>query len=59
MMLKIITNTPEKVLFTDDKNTQQVHNICCNRIKIDLRSNYIVMILTRTGTIVFPGVFQR
>ena len=33
----------------DDKNTQHVHNICCSWIKIDLRCNFIVMILTRTG----------
>ena len=37
----------KKVLFSDDKNTQ--HNICCSWIKIDLRCNFIVMILTRTG----------
>ena len=39
----------EKVLFSDDKNTQYVHNICCSWIKTDLRCNFIVMILTRTG----------
>ena len=55
MLLKIITNTLEKVLFSDDKNTQQVHNICCSRIKIDLRCNFIVM---RASIDDFPGVFQ-
>ena len=49
MLLKIITNTLKKVLFIDDKNMQQVHNICCSGIKIVLESNFIVMILTRTG----------
>ena len=39
----------KKVLFSDDKNTQHVHNICCSCIKIDLRCNFIAMILTRTG----------
>ena len=39
----------KKVLFSDDKNTQHVHNICCSWIKIDLWCNFIVMILTRTG----------
>ena len=33
MLLKIITNTLKKVLFTDDKNTQYVPNICCSWIK--------------------------
>ena len=28
MLLKMITKTLKKVLFSDDKNTQQVHNIC-------------------------------
>ena len=37
----------------DDKNTQHVHNICCSWIKIDLRCNFIVMILTRTGLHMF------
>ena len=36
----------KKVLFSDDKNTQQVHNICCSGIKIDLQYNFIVMIFT-------------
>ena len=38
MLLKIITNTLKKVLFIDDKNSQQVHNICCSGsgIKTDL-----------------------
>ena len=49
MLLKIITNTLKKVLFSDDKNTQHVHNICCSWIKTDFRCNFIVMILTRTG----------
>ena len=48
LLLKIITNTLKKVLFSNDKNTQHVHNICCSWIKIDLRCNCIVMILTRT-----------
>ena len=30
MLLKIITNTLKKVLFSDDKNTQHVHKICCS-----------------------------
>ena len=29
-------NTLKKVLFIDDTNLQQVHNICCSRINIDL-----------------------
>ena len=49
LLLKIITNTLKKVLFSDDKNTQHVHNICCSWINTDLRCNFIVMILTRTG----------
>ena len=49
MLLKVITNTLKKVLFSDDKNTQHVHNICCSWIKIDLRCSFIVIILTRTG----------
>ena len=49
MLLKIITNTLKKVLFIDDKNRQQVHNICCSGIKTDLYCNFIVIILTRTG----------
>ena len=53
MLLKVITNTLKKVLFSDDKNTQHVHNICCSWIKIDLRCNFIVMILTRTGLHIF------
>ena len=36
MLLKIITNTLKKVLFIDDKNMQDVHNICCSGIKTDL-----------------------
>ena len=49
LLLKIITNTLKKVLFSDDKNTQHVQdNICCSWIKIDLWCNFIVMILTRT-----------
>ena len=36
MLLKIITNTLKKVLFIDDKNMQQVHNIYCSGIKTDL-----------------------
>ena len=36
MLLKVISNTLKKVLFIDDKNTQQVHNIWCGWIKIDL-----------------------
>ena len=47
--LKVITNTLKKVLFSDEKNTQLFFNICCNGIKIDLRCNFIVTILTRTG----------
>ena len=39
----------KKVLFSDDKNTLHVHNICCSWIKIDSRCNFIVMILTRMG----------
>ena len=35
--LKIITNTRKKVLFSDEKNTQLFHNICCSGIKIDLQ----------------------
>ena len=35
MLLKIITNTLKKVLFIDDKNMQQVHNIYCRGIKTD------------------------
>ena len=46
---KQITNTLKKVLSSDDKNTQHVHNICCSWIKIDLWCNFIVMILTRTS----------
>ena len=49
MLLKIITNTMKKVLFSDDKNTQHVHKICCSWIEIDSRCKFIVMILTRTG----------
>ena len=49
MVLKIITKTLKKVLFSDDKNMQQVHNICCSWIKTDLWCNFIVMILTRMG----------
>ena len=49
MLLKIITNRLKKVLFTDDKNMQQVHNICCSGIKTDFKCNFFVMILTRTG----------
>ena len=45
----IITKTLKKVLFSDDKNMQQVHNICCSWIKTDLWCNFIVMILTRMG----------
>ena len=41
----------KKVLFSDDKNTQQVHNICFSWIKIDLQWNFIVMILTRWASI--------
>ena len=36
MLLKIITNKLKRVLFIDDKNMQQVHNIYCSGIKIDL-----------------------
>ena len=36
MLLKIIANTLKKVLFIDDKNMQQVHNIYCSGIKTDL-----------------------
>ena len=43
LLLKIITNTLKKVLFSDDKNTQHVQD------NIDLWCNFIVMILTRTG----------
>ena len=43
---KIITNTLKKVLF--NLVMTKIHNICCSRIKIDLRCNFIVMILTRT-----------
>ena len=35
MLLKIISNALKKVLFSDDKNMQQVHDICCSGIKID------------------------
>ena len=49
MLLKIITNTLKKVLFIDDKNMREVHNICCSGIKTDLSCNFIVKILTRTG----------
>ena len=45
----MIINTLKKVLFSDDKNTQHVHNICCSCIKVDMWCNFIVMILTRTG----------
>ena len=30
-----VANTLKKVLFIDDKNMQQVHNICCSGIKTD------------------------
>ena len=36
MLLKMITNTLKKVLFSDDKNMQQGHNIYCSGIKTDL-----------------------
>ena len=36
MLLKIIANTLKKVLFIDDKNMQQVHNIYYGGIKTDL-----------------------
>ena len=29
MLLKIIINTLKRVLFSDDKSTHEVHNICC------------------------------
>ena len=34
MLLKIITNMLKKVLFIDDKNRQQVHNIGCVGLKL-------------------------
>ena len=49
MLLKIITSTLKKVLFIDDKNMQQVHNIYCSGIKTDFQCNFIVMMLTRMG----------
>ena len=34
MLLKIITNMLKKVLFIEDKNRQQVHNIGCVGLKL-------------------------
>ena len=36
MLLKIIAKTLKNVLFIDDKNMQQVHNIYCSGIKTDV-----------------------
>ena len=42
MLLKIITNMLKKVSFIDDKNMQQVHNICCSdRVVIKSRGPWI------------------
>ena len=36
MQLKEINNTLKKILCSDDKNTQQVHNKCCTGRKKSL-----------------------
>ena len=33
----MITNTLKKVLFSDYKNTQQIHKVWCSGIKTDLQ----------------------
>ena len=36
MQVKEINNTLKKILYSDDKNTQQVHNKCCTGQKSHL-----------------------
>ena len=49
MQLKKINNTLKKILCSDDKNTQRVHNKCCTSQKSHFWCHFIILILTRTG----------
>ena len=49
MQLKKNNNTLKKILCSDDKNTQRVHNKCCTGRKSHLWCHFIILILTRTG----------
>ena len=49
MQPKKNNNTLKKILCSDDKNTQRVHNKYCTGRKSHLSCHFIILILTRTG----------
>ena len=45
-------------MYSDDKNTQRVHNKCCTGQKSHLWCHFIILILTRTGLHIHVYVFN-